>query len=51
MRRFIPKGVDIFKFSTIQTSKIQHLIDNYPGRILNILSAAMAVKNISLLIF
>ncbi len=45
IRRFIPKGADIGKFSDTEILRIQHWINNYPRRILNGLSANMAELN------
>jgi len=39
IRRFIPKGADISKYSTKEIERIQHWINNYPRRILNYKSA------------
>ena len=43
IRRFIPKGVDISRFSDDEIKEIENFINNYPRRILNGLSANMAM--------
>jgi len=44
--RFVPKGIDISKFSSEKIMQIQHWINNYPRKILGGLSANMAKKKI-----
>jgi len=44
IRRFVPKGVDISAFSHKEIERIQNWINNYPRRILDGLSANMAVQ-------
>lgn len=44
IRRFIPKGADISKYSKEDIARIKHWINNYPRKILGGLSANMAVK-------
>jgi len=44
IRRFIPKGVDIGKFSHEKIKMIEHWINNYPRRIFNGLSSNMLIK-------
>ena len=46
IRRFIPKGEDIGKFTYEQIKMIEHWINNYPRRILNGLSTNMLLKKI-----
>lgn len=41
IRRFIPKGVDIAKYSKKEIKRIEHWINNYPRKILAGLSANM----------
>lgn len=47
IRRFIPKGADIGKFSQERIKMIEHWINNYPRRSLNGLSSNMLIKQIS----
>ena len=42
IRRFVPKGEDISKFSDIQIKEIENFINNYPRKILGGLSANLA---------
>lgn len=44
IRRFIPKGVNIGKYSTKQIKLIEHWINNYPRKIFNGLSSAQMLK-------
>ena len=44
IRRFIPKGVDIAKYTHKDIERIQHWINNYPRKILGGLSANMAAQ-------
>ena len=46
IRRFIPKGADIGKFTHERIKMIEHWINNYPRRILNGLSTNMLLKKI-----
>ncbi|MBP9989126.1 MAG: IS30 family transposase [Ruminococcus sp.] len=46
IRRFIPKGADIGKFSHERIKMIEHWINNYPRRSLNGLSSDMIIKQI-----
>lgn len=46
IRRFIPKGADISKYSTKEIERIQHWINNYPRRILGYKSSNDLFKNI-----
>ena len=46
IRRFIPKGADIGKFSHERIKMIEHWINNYPRRSLNGLSSNMLIKQI-----
>ena len=41
IRRFIPKGADISKYTKKEIERIEHWINNYPRKILNGLSANM----------
>jgi IS30 family transposase len=41
IRRFIPKGADISKYTKKEIEHIEHWINNYPRKILNGLSANM----------
>jgi len=45
IRRFIPKGADIGKFSCKTIKLIEHWINNYPRKIFNGLSSAEMLKN------
>ena len=47
IRRFIPKGSDIGKFSHERIKVIEHWINNYPRRSLNGLSSNMLIKQLS----
>lgn len=47
IRRFIPKGADIGKFSHERIKVIEHWINNYPRRSLNGLSSNMLLKQFS----
>ena len=47
IRRFIPKGSDIGKFSHERIKVIEHWINNYPRRSLNGLSSNMLIKQFS----
>ena len=47
IRRFIPKGADIGKFSHERIKVIEHWINNYPRRLLNGLSSNMLLKQFS----
>ena len=47
IRRFIPKGADIGKFSRERIKVIEHWINNYPRRSLNGLSSNMLLKQFS----
>ena len=47
IRRFIPKGADIGKFSHERIKVIEHWINNYPRRSLNGLSSNMLIKRFS----
>ena len=42
IRRFVPKGEDISRFSDIQIKEIENFINNYPRKILGGLSANLA---------
>ena len=44
IRRFIPKGKDISKYSKKEIKRIEHWINNYPRKILGGLSALMLEK-------
>ena len=44
IRRFIPKGADISKFSHERIKMIEHWINNYPRRSLNGLSSNILIK-------
>ena len=46
IRRFIPKGADIGKFTHEKIKMIEHWINNYPRRILNGLSSNMLTEKI-----
>lgn len=47
IRRHIPKGVDIADYSDEEIKRIENWINNYPRKILNGLSANMAMKKIN----
>jgi IS30 family transposase len=42
IRRFVPKGIDIARFSDLEIKSIENFINNYPRKILGGLSANMA---------
>ena len=42
IRRFIPKGIDIARFSDLEIKSIENFINNYPRKILGGLSANLA---------
>lgn len=44
IRRFIPKGADIGKFSHERIKMIEHWINNYPRRLFNGLSSSMLIQ-------
>ena len=44
IRRFIPKGSDISKFSHERIKKIEHWLNNYPRRLFNGLSSNMLIQ-------
>ena len=46
IRRFIPKGTDIGKFSHERIKMIEHWINNYPRRLFNGLSSNMLIQQI-----
>ena len=46
IRRFVPKGADISKFTHERIEMIEHWINNYPRRILNGLSSNMLIEKI-----
>ena len=46
IRRFIPKGADIGKFSHERIKMIEHWINNYPRRLFNGLSSNMLIQQI-----
>ena len=48
IRRFIPKGADIGKFSHERIKIIEHWINNYPRRIFNGLSANMMIQKLNI---
>ena len=48
IRRFIPKGDDIGKFSHERIKMIEHWINNYPRRIFNGLSANMMIQKLNI---
>lgn len=48
IRRFIPKGADIGKFSHERIKMIEHWINNYPRRIFNGLSANMMIQKLNI---
>ena len=47
IRRFIPKGADIGKFSHERIKMIEHWMNNYPRRKLNGLSSFMLIKKLN----
>ena len=47
IRRFIPKGSDIGKFSHERIKAIEHWINNYPRRILGGLSSKMLIEQLN----
>ena len=47
IRRFIPKGADIGKFSHARIKMIEHWMNNYPRRKLNGLSSFMLIKKLN----
>ena len=47
IRRFIPKGADIGKFSHERIKMIEHWMNNYPRRKLNGLSSLMLIKKLN----
>ena len=46
IRRFIPKGADIGKFSHERIKMIEHWINNYPRRLFNGLSSNMLIQRV-----
>lgn len=48
IRRFIPKGADIGKFSRKSIKLIEHWINNYPRRILGGLSSNMLIQRLNI---
>ena len=48
IRRFIPKGVDISRFSDIEIKQIENFINSYPRKILGGLSADMATQKFAI---
>lgn len=48
IRRFIPKGVNIAKFSIGRIKLIQHWINNYPRRIFNGLSSCQLLNKLNI---
>lgn len=48
IRRFIPKGADISRFSIKKIKLIEHWINNYPRRIFNGQSSSMIIKQIKI---
>ena len=48
IRRFIPKGANIGKFSHERIKIIEHWINNYPRRIFNGLSANMMIQKLNI---
>lgn len=46
IRRFIPKGVDISKFSKNEIKRIEHWINNYPRKVLGGLSSNLAQQKL-----
>ena len=51
IRRFIPKGADIGKFSHERIKMIEHWMNNYPRRKLNGLSSFMLIKKLNVGLF
>lgn len=48
IRRFIPKGSDISKYSNKRIKEIEDWLNNYPRRVLNGMSARDLIKSLSL---